>query len=69
MLKARLNNLIKRFKVKFSKILLSARIKLKWLTDKLSLPLTPEHYELYNIIHRYYWDKLHDFPNLINCRD
>ena len=69
MLKARLNNLIKRFKVKFSKILLSARIKLKWLTDKLSLPLTPEHYELYNIIHRYYWNKLHDFPNLINCRD
>lgn len=71
MLKDRLNNLIKRFLVKFSRLelILSTRIKIKWLTDKLFLPLTSEHYELYKIIHRYYWQQLHDFPNLINCRD
>ena len=48
---------------------LPTRIKAKWLSDKLQLPLTPAHYELYDIIHRRYWRRLHDFPNLINCRD
>ncbi len=56
-------------KHKLKSILLSAIIKTKWLNDKRQLPLTPANYELYNIIHRRYWDILHDFPNLINCHD
>ena len=56
-------------KYKIKNTLLSPIIKAKWVHDKRQLPLTPAHYELYDIIHRRYWNKLHDFPNLINCRD
>lgn len=59
----------KRAKAKLSRIWLTTKIQAKWLYDKHYLPLTPDHYELYDIIHRLYWSKLHDFPNLINCRD
>jgi hypothetical protein len=48
---------------------LSAKIRNKWSQDRLNLPLTTEHFELYEIIHRLFWRELHDFPNLINCRD
>jgi hypothetical protein len=48
---------------------LSLRIRSKWRKDARHLPLTPEHWELYNIIHRLCWRELHDFPNLIQCRD
>lgn len=48
---------------------LEAKIKIKWLRDKQFLPLSPAHWELYRIIHRLCWRELHDFPNLINCRD
>ena len=65
----RIINLNQRVKCKMERSWLTAKIKIKWLTDKLYLPLNPKHYELYNIIHRHYWDQLHDFPNLINCRD
>lgn len=47
----------------------AAWIKLKWLHDRRHLPLTPEHWELYDIIHRFCWRELGEFPNLINCRD
>jgi len=56
-------------KVKLNDRLLNARIKTKFFLDKLYLPLKPEHYELYQIIHKYYWNQLNDFPDLINCRD
>mgnify|MGYP003612413019 FL=1 len=48
---------------------IGARIYLKWLTDCRRLPLTSDHWELYQIIHRLYWKDLRDFPNLVNCRD
>jgi len=69
MLILRLSNLIEQLSVRLKELLLSAKIRLKWHTDKLYLLLTAEHYELYNIIHRHYWHQLHDFPDLINCRD
>lgn len=33
------------------------------------LPLTSDHRELYDVIHRFFWKKLNDFPDLVNCRD
>jgi hypothetical protein len=48
---------------------LSERIQAKWVRDQAHLPLTPEHWELYEIIHQLYWNQLHDFPELVNCRD
>jgi len=52
-----------------SSFILDARIQMKWLSDRLSLPLTSEHWELYEIIHRAAWRELRDFPNLIQPRD
>lgn len=48
---------------------LTARIEAKWRRDSRSLPLTPAHRELYEIIHRLCWRELDDFPDLIKCRD
>lgn len=48
---------------------LESKITRKWLQDKRCLPLTADHRELYNIIHRLCWRELGEFPNLINCRD
>jgi hypothetical protein len=56
-------------KARLRRAWLTTRIKAKWLNDKGQLPLKRAHYELYDIIHRLYWRKLHDFPNLIDCRD
>ena len=67
--KNKLTRFVQRSEAKFRRIWLTLRIKVKWLNDKRQLPLMPAHYELYDIIHRLYWRKLHDFPNLINCRD
>jgi hypothetical protein len=47
----------------------AARISLKWQDDKRHLPLTPDHWELYDIIHRFCWRELGEFPDLVNCRD
>jgi hypothetical protein len=44
-------------------------VRSKWVKDKRSLPLTRDHWELYRIIHRMYWRQLHDFPDLVACRD
>jgi hypothetical protein len=48
---------------------LSLRIQGKWMSDKRQLPLTRAHKELYRNIHLLYWRELHDFPNLVKCRD
>lgn len=48
--------------------LLSAAIAAKWQLDRMKLPLTGEHRELYGIIHRSSWKWLQDFPRLVNCR-
>ena len=48
--------------------LLSAAIAAKWQADKLRLPLTQEHRELYGIIHQSCWRWLQDFPHLVHCR-
>jgi hypothetical protein len=53
----------------FRKVKAKTVISLKWLHDKRHLPLTPEHWVLYHIIHRNYWQELGRFPDLINCRD
>lgn len=49
--------------------MLSEKIKEKWNSDVQNLPLSSEHYELYNIIHKICWKELQDFPDLVNCRD
>jgi len=48
--------------------LLSAAIAAKWQLDRMQLPLTEEHRELYEIIHRSSWKWLQGFPRLSNCR-
>jgi len=62
-------NLIRRVHNRLQRDWLSLRIQSKWVRDKWRLPLTAEHWELYDIIHRSCWRELHDFPNLVNCRD
>jgi hypothetical protein len=44
-------------------------IRIKWQWDRFHLPLTPDHWELYKIIHKLSWRELKEFPNLIRCRD
>lgn len=48
---------------------LSGALDIKWMWDRAILPLTPEHKELYRIIHRKSWRELKKFPNLIRCSD
>ncbi len=45
------------------------RIRLKWLRDRLCLPLSPQHFELYCNIHRICLEHLGEFPDLVHCRD
>lgn len=44
-------------------------IKKKWMSDSQVLPLSPDHWELYVIIHKRCFKELGEFPNLVNCRD
>ncbi len=44
-------------------------IRKKWQADIRCLPLTEKHYELYENIHKFCWDKLVEFPDLVHCRD
>src|SRR5262249_33087614 len=60
---------LRRAKREAEKAFLHTKIGFKWQLDKRYLPLTPEHWELYDIIHRYCWGVLGEFPNLISCRD
>jgi hypothetical protein len=48
---------------------LADRIRSKWLNDCCALPLSPGHWELYEIIHVACWRKLSEFPELVLCRD
>jgi hypothetical protein len=41
----------------------------KWEEDSKSLPLKPEHRDLYFIIHQHMFRKLLRFPNLKDCQD
>ncbi|MCC5838540.1 MAG: hypothetical protein JJT96_00335 [Opitutales bacterium] len=43
------------------------RIRFKWKRDKARLPLEPDHWELYEIIHEVHHRQLGTFPNLIQC--
>jgi hypothetical protein len=66
---SRIANLARRARNRLEEEWLSLKIQAKWSRDKAYLPLTLEHRELYDIIHRLCWRELHDFPNLVNCRD
>jgi hypothetical protein len=44
---------------------LTLAIRAKWARDSRRLPLTPEHWELYDIIHRKSWEKTQSLPNLV----
>lgn len=54
---------------KYKELSLSSAIFRKWRHDCLHLPLSSAHRELYDIIHRLCWRELHEFPNLVQCRD
>lgn len=60
---------IKKLKTQLWPFYFKLRIIKKWVSDSRILPLHKEHWELYNIIHKYYFHKLGYFPELINCRD
>jgi len=60
---------LRKYKRKAKELSIGARIRLKWLRDCRQLPLTTDHFELYKIIHRHYFQKMGKFPNLIQCRD
>lgn len=60
---------LNRLKVHVKSSLLNLSIRLKWREDSRHLPLTAEHKELYEIIHKLCWRELHDFPDLVDCRD
>jgi hypothetical protein len=47
---------------------LAMKVRAKWRVDQRHLPLTGEHYELYDLLHRAYWRNLNDFPQLVECR-
>lgn len=44
--------------------LLRLVIRLKWEYDRRCMPLTPDHRELYDNIHRMSWTMVRSFPNL-----
>lgn len=60
---------INRFKARINYFCIRRAIKQKWASDIKILPLTPGHWEIYEIIHKLCLKELGDFPNLINCRD
>ena len=64
-----IRNVFRLVRAKAARMLLPARIGLKWLQDKRHLPLTRAHWALYDIIHRSCWWVLGEFPNLVSCRD
>ena len=63
------NSLARRIISRLGRVWLDCRIAIKWRQDCRYLPLTLAHRELYDIIHRLCWRELHDFPNLVECRD
>ena len=51
------------------RVALTAWIRAKWQRDKMSLPLTGEHWEIYDLIHRASWRRLEKLPNLRDPQD
>lgn len=51
------------------KAALTAWIGAKWYRDKMSLPLTRDHWEIYDLIHRASWRRLEKLPNLRDPQD
>ncbi len=52
---------------KIDKLKLKLLLQRKWNRDCRYLPLTLAHRELYDNIHRKYWKKFGEFPNLVDC--
>ena len=52
---------------KATKLAIAPFVASKWRNDRRKLPLTPEHRELYDIIHTDFWLHLNRFPNLLSC--
>jgi hypothetical protein len=48
---------------------LTAWIQAKWLRDRMNLPLTSKHWEIYDLIHRSAWRRMERLPNLRNPQD
>ncbi|HBF53291.1 MAG TPA: hypothetical protein DDW72_05185, partial [Afipia sp.] len=48
---------------------LDIQIRAKWWRDSKVLPLTPQHRDLYFILHRFLWRELGRLPNLTECDD
>jgi hypothetical protein len=44
-------------------------IRAKWARDRRVLPLTDEHWDLYQRIHQASWLRLQRFPSLHDCKD
>jgi hypothetical protein len=59
----------RRLKVAAESIVIGADIGRKWQEDRQALPLTPAHRELYDIVHRFSWQYLKSFPDLVSPRD
>lgn len=51
------------------KAALTAWIQAKWYRDKMSLPLTRDHWEIYDLIHRASWRRLEKLTNLRDPQD
>ena len=51
------------------KAALTAWIHAKWHRDKMSLPLTQDHWEIYDLIHRASWRRLEKLPDLRDPQD
>ncbi|MBJ7286074.1 MAG: CapA family protein [Akkermansiaceae bacterium] len=51
------------------KTALTAWIHAKWYRDKMSLPLTRDHWEIYDLIHRVSWRRLEKLPDVRDPKD
>lgn len=54
---------------KFIRLINRYKVKRKWIRDSWKLPLTENHFELYEIIHHSYRRELGRYPDLIDCKD
>lgn len=46
-----------------------AKLNLKWYSDKIYLPLTSSHINLYKKVHNSYKNTFNSFPDIIRCPD
>jgi hypothetical protein len=61
--------LLQRLRHRIERTALDARIRMKWHSDRKTLPLEDESWEIYSIIHYLFLRELGRFPNLVNCQD